>query len=114
IFLPCDPVPRPIGRVSATVIPPAELATIVHPGPHTHIDRTWVRRSSDHCTKTTQRLPSPNCSRSWPAATKSQTSEPGSIPTSVFTPPPAVSPSLFATKNNSRPRAQRLLALCHP
>jgi DNA-binding transcriptional MerR regulator len=31
IFLPCDPVPQPIGRVSATVIPPAELATIVHP-----------------------------------------------------------------------------------
>jgi len=41
IFLPCDPVPRPIGRVSATVIPPAELATIVHAGPHTDIDRTY-------------------------------------------------------------------------
>jgi DNA-binding transcriptional MerR regulator/effector-binding domain-containing protein len=41
IFLPCDPVPQPIGRVSATVIPPAELATIVHPGPHTDIDRTY-------------------------------------------------------------------------
>jgi DNA-binding transcriptional MerR regulator len=41
IFLPCDPVPQPIGRVSATVIPPAELATIVHSGPHTDIDRTY-------------------------------------------------------------------------
>jgi DNA-binding transcriptional MerR regulator len=41
IFLPCDPVPQPIGRVSATVIPPAELATIVHPGSHTDIDRTY-------------------------------------------------------------------------
>jgi effector-binding domain-containing protein len=27
--------------VSATVIPAAELATIVHPGPHTDIDRTY-------------------------------------------------------------------------
>ena len=41
IFLPCHPSPRPIGRVSTTVIPPAELATIVHLGPHTDIDRTY-------------------------------------------------------------------------
>jgi len=41
IFLPCHPSPRPVGRVSITVIPPAELATIVHPGPHTDIDRTY-------------------------------------------------------------------------
>jgi DNA-binding transcriptional MerR regulator len=41
IFLPCDPAPRPVGRVSVSVIPPAELATIVHPGPHTNIDRTY-------------------------------------------------------------------------
>jgi effector-binding domain-containing protein len=40
IFLPCDPAPQPIGRVSTTVIPPAELATIVHLAPHTDIDRT--------------------------------------------------------------------------
>ena len=40
IFLPCT-LSRPVGRVSATVIPPAELATIVHPGPHTDIDRTY-------------------------------------------------------------------------
>ena len=41
IFLPCDTAPQPIGRVSAAVIPPAELATIVHPGPHTDIDRSY-------------------------------------------------------------------------
>jgi DNA-binding transcriptional MerR regulator len=41
IFLPCDPVPQPIGRVSGAVIPPAELATTVHRGPHTDIDRTY-------------------------------------------------------------------------
>jgi DNA-binding transcriptional MerR regulator/effector-binding domain-containing protein len=41
IFLPCQPSPRPVGRVSITVIPPAELATIVHPGPHTDIDRSY-------------------------------------------------------------------------
>jgi DNA-binding transcriptional MerR regulator len=41
IFLPCHPSPRPLGRVSIAVIPPAELATIVHPGPHTDIDRTY-------------------------------------------------------------------------
>jgi len=41
IFLPCDPVPQPIGRVNATVIPPAELATIVHSGPHSDMDRTY-------------------------------------------------------------------------
>ena len=41
VFLPCDRVTQPIGRVSATVIPPAELATIVHSGPHTDIDRTY-------------------------------------------------------------------------
>jgi DNA-binding transcriptional MerR regulator len=41
IFLPCHPSPRPIGRISSTVIPPAELATIVHPGTHKGIDRTY-------------------------------------------------------------------------
>ena len=41
VFLPCDPLPEAIGRVSAAVIPPAELATIVHAGPHTDIDRTY-------------------------------------------------------------------------
>jgi DNA-binding transcriptional MerR regulator/effector-binding domain-containing protein len=41
VFLPCHPSPRPLGRVSMGVIPPAELATLVHPGPHTDIDRTY-------------------------------------------------------------------------
>jgi DNA-binding transcriptional MerR regulator len=41
IFLPCDLSPRPVGRVSSAVIPPVELSTIVHPGPHTDIDRTY-------------------------------------------------------------------------
>lgn len=41
IFLPCHPPPRQVGRVRITVIPPAELATIVHLGPHTEIDRTY-------------------------------------------------------------------------
>jgi DNA-binding transcriptional MerR regulator len=41
VFLPCHPPARPLGRVSADVIPSAELATIVHPGPHTDIDRAY-------------------------------------------------------------------------
>ena len=41
IFLPCDPLPQPVGRVSTTVIPPAELATIVHLGSSTEVDRTY-------------------------------------------------------------------------
>ena len=41
IFFPCDPAPQAVGRVSASVIPSAELATTVHPGPHTDIDRTY-------------------------------------------------------------------------
>jgi DNA-binding transcriptional MerR regulator len=41
IFLPCDPLPQPVGRVSTTVIPPAELATIVHLGSNTEVDRTY-------------------------------------------------------------------------
>jgi DNA-binding transcriptional MerR regulator len=41
IFLPCDPLPQPVGRVGTTVIPPAELATIVHLGSSTEVDRTY-------------------------------------------------------------------------
>jgi DNA-binding transcriptional MerR regulator len=41
IFLPCHPLPRPLGRVGVTTIPPVELATIVHPGSHKNIDRTY-------------------------------------------------------------------------
>jgi DNA-binding transcriptional MerR regulator len=41
IFLACDPLPQPVGRVRTTVIPPAELATIVHLGSSTEVDRTY-------------------------------------------------------------------------
>jgi DNA-binding transcriptional MerR regulator len=41
IFLPSDPLPQPVGRVGTTVIPPAELATIVHLGSSTEVDRTY-------------------------------------------------------------------------
>jgi DNA-binding transcriptional MerR regulator len=41
VFLPCDLAPQSIGRVAASVIPPAELATIVHVGSHTDIDRSY-------------------------------------------------------------------------
>lgn len=41
IFLPSDPLPQPVGRVSTTVIPSAELATIVHLGSSTEVDRTY-------------------------------------------------------------------------
>ena len=41
IFLPCDPLPQPVERVSTTSIPPAELATIVHLGSSTEVDRTY-------------------------------------------------------------------------
>jgi DNA-binding transcriptional MerR regulator len=41
LFLPCDPLPRPVGRLSLTTIPATELATIVHTGSHKDIDRTY-------------------------------------------------------------------------
>jgi DNA-binding transcriptional MerR regulator len=41
IFLPCDPLPQPVGRVSTTIIPSVELATIVHLGSSTEVDRTY-------------------------------------------------------------------------
>jgi DNA-binding transcriptional MerR regulator/effector-binding domain-containing protein len=41
VFLPCVGTIRPIGRVAAVVIPPAELAIIVHRGPHQGIDRSY-------------------------------------------------------------------------
>ncbi|MFI1092662.1 MerR family transcriptional regulator [Streptomyces sp. NPDC020917] len=40
IFVPCTRPPR-MGRVDALVIPPVELATIVHRGPHTNIDLAY-------------------------------------------------------------------------
>ncbi|HLX78506.1 MAG TPA: MerR family transcriptional regulator [Acidimicrobiales bacterium] len=41
IFIPCDPLKKRVGRVSATVIPPAELAITVHLGSNTEVDRTY-------------------------------------------------------------------------
>ena len=41
IFIPCTREVRPMGRVAPLVIPAVELATIVHPGPHTGIDRAY-------------------------------------------------------------------------
>ena len=50
IFFPCDPSPKPLGRVTTTDIPPAELATIVHSGPHDNIDRAYGTLA-DHVTR---------------------------------------------------------------
>jgi DNA-binding transcriptional MerR regulator len=41
VFLPCERPPRPMGRVTDAVIPPAELATILHAGGHSDIDRAY-------------------------------------------------------------------------
>jgi len=41
IFLPCDPLPQLVGRVSTSIIPPAELAMTVHLGSNTEVDRTY-------------------------------------------------------------------------
>jgi DNA-binding transcriptional MerR regulator len=41
IFLPCEPLPQPVGRVSTGVIPPAELAMTVHLGSNAEVDRTY-------------------------------------------------------------------------
>jgi DNA-binding transcriptional MerR regulator len=41
IFVPCLTTMRPMGRVVPSVIPPVELATITHAGPHTDLDRAY-------------------------------------------------------------------------
>jgi DNA-binding transcriptional MerR regulator/effector-binding domain-containing protein len=41
VFLPCDPSPRPMGRVAPLAVPSVELATIVHAGSHAAIDRAY-------------------------------------------------------------------------
>ena len=41
IFMPCTKEVRPMGRVAPVVVPPVELATIVHPGSHKGIDRAY-------------------------------------------------------------------------
>ena len=41
LFVPCAGEIRPAGRVKSVIIPEAELATIVHAGPHTDVDRSY-------------------------------------------------------------------------
>lgn len=41
VFIPCTGPVRAVGRVEALIVPPAELAVIVHEGPHDHIDRAY-------------------------------------------------------------------------
>ena len=41
LFLPCTGEFRPAGRVKSVIVPDAELATIVHTGPHTGLDRSY-------------------------------------------------------------------------
>ena len=41
VFIPCTGRIRPVGRVEGVEMPPAELAIIVHHGPHDDIDRAY-------------------------------------------------------------------------
>lgn len=41
VFIPCHGQVRPMGRVAPTTVPAAELATIIHSGPHDEIDRAY-------------------------------------------------------------------------
>ena len=41
LFVPCRAPVRPVGRVTPLTVPAVELATIVHHGPHTGIDRAY-------------------------------------------------------------------------
>ncbi len=41
MFVPCTPPTRELGRVAPGAVPAVELATMVHPGPHQDIDRTY-------------------------------------------------------------------------
>lgn len=41
VFVPCDPLPRPAGRVTTAVLPAVDLATIEHAGTHADIDRAY-------------------------------------------------------------------------
>jgi DNA-binding transcriptional MerR regulator/effector-binding domain-containing protein len=41
VFIPCNGQVRPMGRVTRMTVPAAELATIVHSGPHDGIDRAY-------------------------------------------------------------------------
>jgi hypothetical protein len=44
IFLPCQACPRPMDRVTAFDVPAAELAIVIHAGPHTGIDLAYDPR----------------------------------------------------------------------
>jgi DNA-binding transcriptional MerR regulator len=41
VFIGCTGQARPVGRVEAVMVPPAELAVIVHEGSHDDIDRSY-------------------------------------------------------------------------
>jgi effector-binding domain-containing protein len=41
VFIPCTGQIRPVGRVEGVEVPPAELAIIVHHGPHDSIDLAY-------------------------------------------------------------------------
>jgi DNA-binding transcriptional MerR regulator len=41
VFLPCQAPPRPMGRVAALDVPAAELAIVLHAGPHVGIDLAY-------------------------------------------------------------------------
>ncbi|MDX6422126.1 MAG: hypothetical protein QOG28_6746, partial [Trebonia sp.] len=41
IFLPCQAPPRPMGRVAALDVSAADLATVIHEGPHAGIDLAY-------------------------------------------------------------------------
>jgi len=41
VFVPCGTPVRPVGRVLPLTVPAAELATIIHHGPHTGMDRSY-------------------------------------------------------------------------
>ncbi len=52
VFIGCTGQLRPVGRVEAVVVPPAELAVIVHRGPHDDIDRSYgalATHVTQHC-----------------------------------------------------------------
>jgi DNA-binding transcriptional MerR regulator len=41
VFVPCGTPVRPVGRVLPLTVPAVELATIIHNGPHTDMDRSY-------------------------------------------------------------------------
>ena len=41
LFVPCSGQFRPVGRAEPLLVPPAELAIIIHAGPHDSIDRAY-------------------------------------------------------------------------